>query len=142
MKAITIKQPWASLIALGEKKFETRSWQTHHKGDIAIHAGKNIDKQAFKSFLPVFQKHGIHNIEDLPVGSIIATAQIVKCHRVYYDYGDKAIMETGIKISDDEYLFGNYEKNRYGWELSNVKKLEKPIEAKGKLSLWDWDENK
>ncbi|WP_342351939.1 ASCH domain-containing protein [Lysinibacillus boronitolerans] len=30
MKAITIKQPWATLIALGEKRFETRSWQTKY----------------------------------------------------------------------------------------------------------------
>ena len=40
MKAITIIQPWATLIALGEKQFETRSWFTKHRGELAIHAGK------------------------------------------------------------------------------------------------------
>ena len=38
MKAITIWQPWASLIACGAKKYETRSWPTKYRGPIAIHA--------------------------------------------------------------------------------------------------------
>lgn len=40
MKAITLTQPWASLVACGAKKIETRSWRTHHRGWIAIHAAK------------------------------------------------------------------------------------------------------
>jgi hypothetical protein len=46
MKSITIIQPWATLIALGEKKYETRGWPTKHRGPLAIHAGKKIDKEA------------------------------------------------------------------------------------------------
>ncbi|KXG09931.1 hypothetical protein AT864_01491 [Anoxybacillus sp. P3H1B] len=66
MKAITIKQPWATLIALGEKKFETRSWKTNYRGKIAIHAGKTIDYEAFyeSEIIRVMNKHGIGN----PVG--------------------------------------------------------------------------
>jgi hypothetical protein len=40
MKAITIWQPWASLIAIGAKQYETRSWETKYRGPIAIHAAK------------------------------------------------------------------------------------------------------
>lgn len=40
MKAITLWQPWASLIAIGAKKYETRSWKTNYRGPIAIHAAK------------------------------------------------------------------------------------------------------
>ncbi len=40
MKAITIHQPWASLIVVGAKRFETRSWETKYRGPIAIHASK------------------------------------------------------------------------------------------------------
>lgn len=40
MKALTLTQPWASLVELGEKWIETRSWRTGHRGPIAIHAGK------------------------------------------------------------------------------------------------------
>lgn len=43
MKVISIIQPWATLIALGEKKFETRSWKTKYHGELAIHAIKKID---------------------------------------------------------------------------------------------------
>ena len=41
MKAITILQPYASLIVAGAKQYETRSWDTPYRGIIAIHAGKN-----------------------------------------------------------------------------------------------------
>jgi len=40
LKAITILQPWASLIACGAKQIETRSWATKYRGQLAIHAGK------------------------------------------------------------------------------------------------------
>jgi hypothetical protein len=46
MKVISIIQPWATLIAIGEKKFETRSWSTKYRGELAIHASKKIDKAA------------------------------------------------------------------------------------------------
>ncbi|RRJ66440.1 ASCH domain-containing protein [Paenibacillus oralis] len=45
MKAITIKQPWSSFIALGKKTFETRSWRTHYRGALAIHTGAKVDKE-------------------------------------------------------------------------------------------------
>lgn len=46
MKAITIIQPYATLIAVGEKGLETRGWPTKHRGELAIHAGMKIDKDA------------------------------------------------------------------------------------------------
>lgn len=55
MKVLTIRQPWASLIILGYKRFEFRSWKTSYRGDLLIHAGKMIDKEAekrLKNFLP------------------------------------------------------------------------------------------
>lgn len=39
MKALTVRQPWASLIAAGVKTIETRSWSTRYRGPLAIHAG-------------------------------------------------------------------------------------------------------
>ena len=42
MKALTITQPWATLIAIGAKRFETRGWSTPYRGPLAIHAGKNL----------------------------------------------------------------------------------------------------
>ena len=48
MKAITIKQPFASLIAAGLKEYEFRTWKTKYRGEILIHAGKGVDKKAMK----------------------------------------------------------------------------------------------
>ena len=48
MKVLTIKQPWATLIMQKDKRFEFRSWQTKYRGDLLIHAGKGIDKEAMK----------------------------------------------------------------------------------------------
>ena len=64
MKAITIKQPWATLIMSGVKRFEFRSWKTNFRGDVLIHAGKGIDKEAVErlaKYLP----------EELPMGKIL-----------------------------------------------------------------------
>lgn len=75
MKVLTIKQPWATLIMQGDKRFEFRSWQTKYRGDLLIHAGKGIDKEAMKRlerYLP----------EELPYGKILGK---VKISRLYKD---------------------------------------------------------
>lgn len=50
MKALTIKQPWASLIVDGYKCYEFRSWKTNYRGKILIHAGKNLEKEMLERF--------------------------------------------------------------------------------------------
>ena len=50
MKVLTIKQPWASLIVNGHKKYEFRSWKTKYRGKILIHAGKSLEKDMLKRF--------------------------------------------------------------------------------------------
>jgi len=138
MKAITIKQPWASLIALGEKKFETRSWQTKHRGQIAIHAGKSVDKKACETFAEVFKEHGIKTVDELPVGAVIGTVNLIDCHKVINEFPIEA-WTTGPNIRGREFYFGDYTEGRYAWELSNLQVLAEPVPAKGKLSLWEWD---
>lgn len=140
MKAISIKQPWATLIALGEKEFETRSWQTKYRGRIAIHASKQIDKEACIAFATALKKYGITSIKELPTGVMLATVNLVDCHKVIQDeYGTKAKMHNGLIISGNEYDYGNYDEGRYAWELDSVQVLPSPVPAKGKLSLWEWD---
>ena len=75
MKVLTIKQPWATLIMQGDKRFEFRSWQTKYRGDLLIHAGKGIDKEAIKrleKYLP----------EELPTGKILGKVTLVDCIKV------------------------------------------------------------
>ncbi len=46
MKALTVMQPWATLVALGAKRIETRSWSTSYRGPLAIHASGRISREA------------------------------------------------------------------------------------------------
>ena len=50
MKIITLRQPWATLVAEGIKKYEFRSWKTNYRGKILIHAGKSLEKDQVKKF--------------------------------------------------------------------------------------------
>ncbi|WP_368653744.1 ASCH domain-containing protein [Ornithinibacillus sp. 4-3] len=161
MKAITIKQPWATLIAIGAKKFETRSWQTKYRGPIAIHAGKTIDIDAChdKSIIEALNKVGIFLTNDLPTGAIIAIAELKKCWSIVHHPGTDVDIAKTIQVggelnvprkhpdfhkyivpTEEEVDFGDWTPGRYAWELDNVQKLNIPVPAKGKLSLWEWEE--
>ena len=127
MKVITIKQPWATLIAKGYKEYEFRTWKTKYRGDILIHAGKKIDKKAMERFKYL-------NLE-YPVGKIIAKATITDCIYVDEEFAQKLYKKDPIVykglISKDDW-------DGYGFKLENVKEIS-PIEVNGKLSLWDYD---
>ncbi len=135
MKVLTIKQPFATLIAEGLKEYEFRTWKTKYRGEFLIHAGKGIDKKAMERY-----KH--LNLE-YPTGCIIAKATLTDC--VYVD--DKmveilkkkdALVYYGI-IHKEDYK-DRYEKSwdGYGFKLENIQKV-KPINVNGKLSFWEYE---
>lgn len=127
MKVITIKQPFATLIAEGLKEYEFRTWRTKYRGDILIHAGKGIDKEAMKRFECL-------NLE-YPSGCIIAKATITDCITI------DTKMRTKLKESNSLVYFRIIKDTKwdgYGFKLENVEKIE-PIPINGKLSLWDYD---
>lgn len=146
MKAITIIQPWASLIALGEKKIETRSWKTSYRGPLLIHAGKKrekcfCDKEPFYS---VLHSNGISSSDELSTGVIIAKCNLVDCIKMTgWILKDlrviSAKLEDGQIITGNELEFGDYAPGRYAWILDNIEILKEPISAKGKLSLWEYE---
>lgn len=128
MKVITIKQPFATLIAEGLKEYEFRTWKTSYRGEILIHAGKGVDKKAMERFKYL-------NLE-YPSGCIIAKATITDC--VYIDEE----MKQKLQQKDDKVYYGVINKDSnwkgYGFKLENVEKIS-PIEIKGKLSLWNYE---
>ena len=127
MKVITIKQPWATLIAKGYKEYEFRTWKTKYRGDILIHAGKGIDKNAVETF-----KH--LNLE-YPVGQIIAKATIMDCVLVNDNFREEMTRKDPIVYKG---LRAKENWNGYGFKLENVEEIE-PIDINGKLSLWDYN---
>ena len=138
MKAITILQPWASLIVLGEKSYETRVWETKHTGPLLIHAGKKMHpaqqallaQEPFKSALA---KHGITDQRQLPLGKIIGTVHLEKCVPVE----ELSPPEGEPVISAQERAFGDYHPGRYAWLLTMPVLSLNPIDYKGKLGIFE-----
>lgn len=141
MKAITIHQPWASLIAYGFKRYETRSWKTNYRGLIAIHAGQKIDSEAVRMLATEYTRIW-RDISPLPKGCIIAVAELVECRKVVSSGRERGLgvawLEDGYMILGKEVDFGDFTPGRYAWELSNVRLIE-PIPAKGRQGLWNWN---
>ena len=126
MKVITIKQPYASLIAEGLKRYEFRTWRTRYRGEILIHAGKGVDKEAMKKF-------ECYHLE-YPTGCIIAKAVITDC--VYVDYTlRKMLQEENPLVYSGVVCDPSWD--GYGFQLENVEKID-VIPVNGKLSLWDY----
>lgn len=126
MKVLTIKQPWATLIIQGDKRFGFRSWKTKYRGDLLIYAGKGIDKEAMKrlaKYLP----------EELPYEKIIGKVKLVDCIKMFPEF-----KELLLKENSDIYT-KSYFKKSYGWQFSNVEVFENSIDAKGQLGLWEYD---
>ena len=144
MKAITIRQPWAQLIAIGEKKFETRSWRTDYRGDIAIHAGlskQHLQICLFEPFSLVLPRHGYHpHFENFPLGAVVAIAELADCHLIGCQGGIwRSKNQPYVPFDKYEKDFGDFGTGRWAWRLTNVRKLDEPMPAIGKQGLWNWD---
>ena len=125
MKVLTLKQPWATLVAEGIKKYEFRSWKTNYRGKILIHAGIGIDKEAMKKFAGL-------NLT-FPSKKILAEVEIVDCLFLDDELNKKIISENNI-------AYGNKKREGYAWMLDNIKKINYEKEINGKLGLWNYDE--
>lgn len=126
MKAITIRQPWASLIVHGIKDVENRSWTCPKKyigKRILIHASTKSDKEPYMIFNDS-QADAVDNIiMDVcqfygQTGCIIGSVEIVDC------------------IQNHASIWA--EKDVWNWVLANPVQFEKPIPCKGKLSFWEY----
>jgi activating signal cointegrator 1 len=131
MKAITLHQPWATLVVRGLKRYETRSWNTDYRGPLLIHASSRWDKalQAIARSFPF--KHVIDDPDNLPRGWIIGMVQVVRTLRT-----EEWVRYNPQYADSDEYYFGDFNKGRWAWELGKPILFETPIPAKGALSLW------
>jgi hypothetical protein len=140
VKTLTLTQPWATLVAIGAKRIETRSWGTNYRGPVAIHAAKGFPEWAQTACLdePFFTAltagRGTSNALDLPRGVVVATCRLVAVHPV-------ASANLRPWAAEHEFEFGDYSVGRYAWLLDEVEPLPEPVPARGALGLWYWDEN-
>ena len=126
MKVLTIKQPFATLIAEGLKEYEFRTWKTKYRGEFLIHTGKSIDKKATEKFEQ-------YNLE-YPTGCIIAKATLTDCIKIDDNVRKELQNKNPLVYAhaiNDIYWEG------YGFKLENVEKIE-PIPVSGKLSFWEY----
>lgn len=150
MKALTLWQPWATLVAMEAKRIETRCWATKYRGELAIHAaaqipakylGKSATTEPFRDELADLfcvrrdrddrgGKHVDDILRGLPKGKVVCIVRLVD------------IEETGVVLREmlpqRELIFGNYEDGRYAWHLEMVEVIEPAIPAKGNRMLWNW----
>lgn len=107
MKALTLWQPWAQLIALGHKTIETRSWSTKHRGPLAIHAGASARARVIREAIPLLNAAGYqenpacrvaagpHHWSPLPLGVIVATCTLVDVVRIIDGFDDDVFENEG-----------------------------------------------
>ena len=166
-KVLTLTQPYATLVALGMKKIETRSWSTSYRGPLAIHAGQGlgpvggkaglrdlVGSEPFHTALCHVGGNGMLDwwgkdvVEQLPRGAIVAVCELAIClpvERLTKGPGHITLTKIADRtnerwdFTEQEQAFGDYSYNRYAWLLSDVRRLPEPIPAKGALGLWEWD---
>ena len=116
MKALSVQQPWASLIVHGHKSIEFRSWATRHRGPLLICSSAR-------------PRIILDDGTALPCGQALAVVDVVDC-RPFGKRGDltKACMDgQGSKLADLE---------GQAWVLENIRVIE-PFPVKGKLNLFE-----
>lgn len=128
LKALSLWEPWASLVARGVKRHETRHWLTSYRGPIAIHAAKTLDlagapEDLCQSALGQFWQR------DRPAGAVVAIGELVA-------------VWPATKVSDQltraDLAAGNFTPGRFAWEIANVRALRTPIPLTGRQGLFNW----
>ena len=154
MKAISIKQPWASLIVHGIKDIENRTWATKYRGKVLIHASgtwfkypnsdstlgdlftdfqwEKIRENYDKNLYSILEPKAI--IDRLPTSAIIGEVEIIDCVINHESiWAEKSIIFQEEEKNDEKYQIFN-------WVLANPIFYEKPIlNVKGKLSFWEFE---
>lgn len=124
-KALSITEPYATLISMGLKRIETRSWKTKYRGEIYIHASSTKPKPEWKA-LPCYsiaEKFGLH------FGQIVCKAKLVDCIEMTEEYI--------AQMDDIEKQMGFWSVGRYAWVLDDVEILDMPEKVKGHLDIWN-----
>lgn len=153
MKALSLWQPWATAIALGSKRVETRSWSTDYRGPLAIHAAKRCVKQEMDDLC--FENHwiGALHLESevfvtdtridldrflfgMPFGSIVAVCRLIDCRETEdFDETDDLQGEKPFMWCEED--LGDFDFCRFGWVLEDTRQLAEPIPYRGRQGLFD-----
>jgi len=115
--ALSIRQPWAFLIASGVKDIENRKWKTPFRGRFLIHASLGMTRLEYDETAEFAETQGIivPEFDDLARGGIIGEAEITDC----------------VRESDSPWFFGPY-----GFVIRNAKPM-RMVPCKGRLGFFN-----
>lgn len=116
--AISVRQPWASLIVCGLKNVELRTWATDYKGLLYIHAAKRLDEHAILRFM----------IEEPPRGCLIGTVELVEV--------EKLTIPRWNELASQHLDNGPYASGLYAWHLANPRQMTETIPYTGVRGLF------
>lgn len=128
VRCLSLWQPWASLVAIGAKFIETRSWYTHVRGELFIHAaassiGIQQLRDADLEIIQAMEKAlGIHYAEwqrVLPFGKILGSTNVVGCMPT----------QVALRLHPDQKPFGNFGESRWAHFYEGFTPIE-PVEVK------------
>jgi hypothetical protein len=141
MKALTVRQPWATLIVAGFKQIETRTRDTKHRGTLAIHAGLAMPCKLGEivHYGPDFwverDRSGLLLRSTrmawpyrLPLGAIVGSADLI------YTRSTNSIE---CKPDDINRALGDFAPDRFAWYMTSANRLSRPISCNGALGLWN-----
>lgn len=126
MRAISLWQPWASLWAIGRKRFETRHWATKHRGPLVIHAAQRVCVDIADDLEAICRdQFGNTWTRGLTRGALLGTCTLLDC-----------IPTDGIHVGPEERAQGNFETGRFAWDVDDRKLLPRPIPFRGHQSIF------
>lgn len=126
MRCISLWQPYATAIAIGIKRIETRGWSTNYRGPLLIHAAKRWSRNQIE-FATTERALG-RLPKRVPLGAIVAICELV-------DVQHTLDLET--QVSAIERIYGDYRPGRFGWMLDNVRSLAEPIPYIGRQGFFN-----
>lgn len=132
MKVLSLTEPYATLIKMGVKTIETRSWKTNYRGELYIHASSTKIPKEYKDNLELM---ALVQKKELNYGKIIVKCRLTDCIKMNADY-----VEMIKKTDQKNYLTGIYKEGRYAWILEDIEVLEKEVKAKGHLGIWNFED--
>ena len=147
MKALTLHQPWATLIADGVKTIETRSWRPPAAligQGIAIHAGKRLIANYWLNG-PIrgamYRGHGAYWRQRIPRGAVVCTARLSwACQVGGFEDDDHVWVRVSPSSLIREDPYGDFGVGRWLWFLEDIEPVDPPVPARGRQGLWNWGE--
>ncbi len=125
MRAISLWQPWATAMAIGWKRNETRHWQVKYRGPLAIHAAKRWCVECRSMHQGQWTANNFPG--NLPFGAIVAVVDVVDCVPT-----EQAM--PGLSVREE--AWGNYGPGRFAWITENLRQLCEPLPMKGRQGFW------